>query len=52
MNLDEHQHANNLLKNVPSELNNYVIDKELQHTDDLIFYVALLVFRFLHDTIS
>ena len=50
--LDEHRHADNLLKNVPSELDNYVIDKELQHTDDLIFYVALLVFSFLHDKIS
>ena len=41
-----------MLKNVPTELDNYVIDKEFQHTDDLIFYVALLVFHFLYDKIS
>jgi len=29
------------LKKVPSELDKYVIDKELQHTEDFIFCVAL-----------
>jgi hypothetical protein len=30
-----------LLKKVPSELDKYVIDKELQHTEDFIFTYGL-----------
>ena len=29
-----------MLKNVPSKLNRYVINKELQHTDNFIFCVT------------
>ena len=47
-----HRDADNLLKNVPSELDKYDIDMELQHTDDLIFCVALFTFHFLLDKIS
>ena len=47
-----HMDADDLLKKVSSELNKYVIDKELHHTDDLIFCVALFAFRFVLDKIS
>jgi hypothetical protein len=43
--------ATDLLENVPSELDKYVIDKELQHTDDFIFCVALFAFCFVLDKI-
>ena len=39
-------------KNVPFELDKYLIDKELQHTDDFIFCVELVVFRFVLDKID
>jgi hypothetical protein len=35
---------NKLLKNVPSELNKYVTNKELQRSDDSIFCVELWMF--------
>ena len=41
-----------LLKNVPSEFDKYVIDKELQHIDDFIFCVTPFAFRFVFDKIS
>ena len=34
-----------LLKSVPSKQDKYVMDKELLHTDDFIFCVALHAFR-------
>jgi hypothetical protein len=41
-----------LVENVPSELNKYVIDKELQHTDNIIFCVAIVGDSFVLDKIS
>jgi len=43
--------AIDLLENVPSELDKYVIDKELQHTDDFIFCVTLFAFCFVLDPV-
>jgi hypothetical protein len=37
--------------NVSSELDKYVIDKQLQHTDDFIFCLALFTFCFVPDMI-
>ena len=39
-----HRDTDDLLKNVPSELMKYVVDKELQHTDDFIFCVRISTF--------
>jgi hypothetical protein len=47
-----HMDVDNLLKIVSSELDKYVIDKEFQHTNEFIFYVAHFVFRFVLDKIS
>jgi hypothetical protein len=41
--IGSHGDADDLLKNVPSELDIYVIDKELQHTDDFTFCLLLSV---------
>ena len=41
-----------LLKNVPSEFDKYVIDKELQHSDEFTFCVTPFAFRFVFDKIS
>jgi hypothetical protein len=41
-----------LLKNAPSEFDKYVIDKELQHSDDFTFCATLFDFRFVFDKIS
>ena len=45
------RNATDLLENVPPELDKYAIDKELQHTDDFIFCVALFAFCFVLDKI-
>ena len=39
-------------KNVPSKLDKYVIDKELQYPDGFIFCVATYAFSFVFDKIS
>jgi hypothetical protein len=44
--------ANDLLKNMSSELDKYVLDKEIQHTDNFIFCVARFAFRFVFDKTS
>lgn len=41
-----HRDADDLLQIMPSKLDKYVIDKELQHKDNSIFCVAPFVFRF------
>ena len=41
-----------LLKNVPPELDKRPNDKEIQHIDDIIFFVALFAFCFSRDNIS
>jgi hypothetical protein len=39
--------AENLLKNVPSQLDKYIIDMELQHINYFIFCAVHFVFRFM-----
>jgi hypothetical protein len=39
-----HWYANDLLKQCPSKGDKYVIDEELQHTDDLFLGVACFTF--------
>jgi len=47
-----HRDADDFLENVPFELDKYVIDKELQHTDDFTFCVAHFNFCFVLNKIS
>jgi len=47
-----HRDTDDLLENVPFELDKYVIDKELQHTNDFTFGVAHFNFRFVLNKIS
>ena len=52
--VNSHGDADDLLKNVPSELDKYVnnANKELQHLHDFIFGVALYTFCSVLDKIS
>ena len=47
-----HGNANDLFKNVPSQLEKCVIDIELQHIDDFIFCVASFTSNFINSCVK
>ena len=47
-----HGNSDDLLENVPFEVDKYVIDKERKHTDDFTFSVAHFNFRFVLNKIN